>query len=125
MPHVTIEYTANLDRDITPAEMMHRVHRAVIETGVFPIQGIKTRLRRLDTFVFGGPEEADAGFIFVVVRMRSGRSPETHKLVTAHLLAALRSCIEEQQVKRPIGLNVEAEEINTNTYSRYSTVFDG
>ena len=41
MPHFTIEYSANLDARTDMTELCEVVRRAAVETGVFPVGGIR------------------------------------------------------------------------------------
>ena len=43
MPHFTIEYSANLDSRLDMAEVVEVVRKAAIETGIFPLGGIRVR----------------------------------------------------------------------------------
>jgi len=43
MPHIVVEYSANLRGRIEPEELIECVHRAALRTGVFPIGGTRTR----------------------------------------------------------------------------------
>ncbi|MDH4066138.1 MAG: 5-carboxymethyl-2-hydroxymuconate Delta-isomerase, partial [Acidobacteriota bacterium] len=40
MPHLTIEYSANLEPDVAVQDLVDALHRAAVETGVFPLGGI-------------------------------------------------------------------------------------
>ena len=43
MPHFTIEYSANLDARVDMAEVVEVVRKAAVETGIFPLGGIRVR----------------------------------------------------------------------------------
>ena len=46
MPHFTIEYSANLDERLDMAEVVDVVRNAAVETGIFPLGGIRVRAAR-------------------------------------------------------------------------------
>ena len=46
MPHFTIEYSANLDERLDMAEVVDVVRKAAVETGIFPLGGIRVRAAR-------------------------------------------------------------------------------
>ena len=50
MPHLIVEYSANLERDVDIPRLVAAVHAAALETGVFPIGGIRTRAERRDIY---------------------------------------------------------------------------
>ncbi|MBV9079473.1 MAG: 5-carboxymethyl-2-hydroxymuconate isomerase, partial [Methylobacteriaceae bacterium] len=43
MPHIIVEYSANLDGAISPRRLVNGLHAAALETGVFPLGGLRTR----------------------------------------------------------------------------------
>jgi 5-carboxymethyl-2-hydroxymuconate isomerase len=50
MPHFTIEYSANLDSRLDMAEVVEVVRRAAVETGIFPLGGIRVRAIRCEHY---------------------------------------------------------------------------
>ena len=46
MPHFTIEYSANLDGRVDMAAVVELVRKAAVETGIFPLGGIRQQLGR-------------------------------------------------------------------------------
>ena len=43
MPHIVVEYSANLRTRLGPQDLIDCVHQAALRTGVFPIGGTRTR----------------------------------------------------------------------------------
>ena len=71
MPHITIDYTANLEAEITQSGLVDTLHQAAIGTGIFPLWGIRTLAQpHTDYRVAGG--EAGNGFI----KVARGRAQE-------------------------------------------------
>ena len=46
MPHFTIEYSSNLDKRVDMGEVVELVRKAAVETGIFPVGGIRVRAIR-------------------------------------------------------------------------------
>ena len=46
MAHFIVEYSANLDGELDVQQLFKTMHAAVMETGVFPIGGIRFRAVR-------------------------------------------------------------------------------
>src|SRR6202012_756193 len=67
MPHFTLEYSANLDARLDIGKAVEVVRKAAVETGVFPLGGIRVRAVRCGHFAIadGNP---DLGFIAMVLR---------------------------------------------------------
>ena len=48
MPHFTIEYSANLDGRVDMGLVVELVREAAVETGIFPLGGIRVRAIRCE-----------------------------------------------------------------------------
>lgn len=88
MPHFTIEYSANLEQRADMAEIIEVVRKAAIETGIFPLGGIRVRAIRCDysTMVDGNPEHA---FLAMLLRLGEGRDLATRKAAGELIFKAL------------------------------------
>ena len=78
MPHLIIEYSANLDADIEVAALAQTIHEAALATVVFPVGGRRTRVARRDIYVVGDGH-VDNRFIHIQARIGAGRSPEVRQ----------------------------------------------
>jgi 5-carboxymethyl-2-hydroxymuconate isomerase len=88
MPHFTIEYSANLDGRVDMAKVVEIVRKAAVETGIFPLGGIRVRAIRCEQFAIadGNP---DLGFLAMVLRLGEGRDLVTRKKAGEHVFRAL------------------------------------
>src|SRR3954467_14061829 len=50
MPHFTIEYSANLDDLVEMGKVVEVVRKAAVETGIFPLGGIRVRAIRCEHY---------------------------------------------------------------------------
>jgi 5-carboxymethyl-2-hydroxymuconate isomerase len=112
MPHITIDYTANLEAEVAETGLVDTLHQAAIGTGIFPLWGIRTLAQpHADYRVAGG--EAGNGFIKVVVRIAPGRDLATRKHVTQTLFDAAVRQLAPVYAKRPLGFQLELTEFDT------------
>lgn len=90
MPHFQIDYSANLEERLDIAGLCAVVRDAAVETGVFPVAGIRVRATACSHVVMadGNPDHA---FLDLSVRLRGGRTAEAKQKATAHIFAALES----------------------------------
>ena len=111
MPHITVEYSANLEAQISPRRLVDALHRAALATGVFPLGGLRTRAERRDIYAVadGDPDNA---FVAVVARIGEGRDAAIRKRVASALMAALEAETAEAFRSRGLGLTVEVQEID-------------
>ncbi len=111
MPHLIVEYSANLEADIVPLALAKALHAAALETGVFPIGGLRTRLARRDVYVIGDGH-ADNCFVHVQARIGAGRPPEVRAVAASLIFARLQAVMADVFAIRPLGLTLEIVEID-------------
>ena len=111
MPHIIIEYSANLDADLDPRALANALHAAALETGVFPIGGLRTRLARRDVYVIGDGHP-DNRFIHVQARIGAGRAANIRETAATHIFERLKAVTADAFAKRPLGLTLEIVEID-------------
>jgi len=88
MPHFTLEYSANLDSRVDMARVVETVRKAAVETGIFPVGGIRVRAVRCEHFAIadGNPH---LGFLAMVLRLGEGRDLATRQKAGEHVFRAL------------------------------------
>jgi 5-carboxymethyl-2-hydroxymuconate isomerase len=88
MPHFTIEYSANIDALVDMDEVVEVVRVAAVETGIFPLGGIRVRAIKCEHFAIadGNP---NLGFLDMVLRLGEGRDLTTRKKAGEHVFKAL------------------------------------
>jgi 5-carboxymethyl-2-hydroxymuconate isomerase len=88
MPHFTIEYSANLDERVDMAKVVEAVRKAAVETGIFPLGGIRVRAVRCEHFAIADGGK-DYGFLDMVLRLGEGRDLATRKKAGEHIFRTL------------------------------------
>jgi 5-carboxymethyl-2-hydroxymuconate isomerase len=88
MPHFTLQYSANLDAHVDIAKVVEIVRKAAVETGIFPLGGIRVRAVRCEHYAIadGNP---DFAFLDMVLRLGEGRDLKTRKQAGEHIFRAL------------------------------------
>ncbi|MCK1340683.1 5-carboxymethyl-2-hydroxymuconate isomerase [Bradyrhizobium sp. LB1.3] len=88
MPHFTIEYSANLDSRLDIGAVCEIVRKAAVETGIFPLGGIRVRAVRCEHYAIADARQ-DYGFLDMVLRIGEGRDLKTRKTAGEHVFQAL------------------------------------
>ncbi|MDA9397148.1 5-carboxymethyl-2-hydroxymuconate isomerase [Bradyrhizobium sp. CCBAU 45394] len=88
MPHFTIEYSANLDGRLDIGAVCEVVRKAAVETGIFPLGGIRVRAVRCEHYAIADSRQ-DYGFLDMVLRIGEGRDLPTRKTAGEHVFQAL------------------------------------
>ena len=88
MPHFTIEYSANLDSRLDMREVVEMVRKAAVETGIFPLGGIRVRAIRCEHYAIadGSPHH---GFLAMVLRLGEGRDLAARQKAGDHIFRVL------------------------------------
>lgn len=116
MPHVIIEYTANVEADARIPELMRVLNDVLIgHADVFPIGGIRTRALRLDQYRMADGA-ADDAFIHVVFRIKAGRPKSVTGLICADMFAAMRAHLADVFARRYLGLTLELVEFDAHGF---------
>ena len=116
MPHVIIEYTANVEADARIPELMRVLNDVLIgHADVFPVGGIRTRALRLDQYRMADGAEDDA-FIHVTFRIKAGRRKAVTRSICAAMFTAMRAHLADVFKRRYLGLTLELVEFNTHGF---------
>jgi 5-carboxymethyl-2-hydroxymuconate isomerase len=108
MPHFTIEYSANLDKRVDMAELVEVVRKAAIETGIFPLGGIRVRAIPCKDFAIadGNPNLA---FLDMVLRLGEGRDLATRKKAGEHVFKALSAHLDPVFAQQKFALSFDMQ----------------
>jgi 5-carboxymethyl-2-hydroxymuconate isomerase len=109
MPHLTVEYSANLDRLIDMNRVVHALHSAALGTGYVPTDALRTRAIRCDHYVIADGRAANL-FVAVVLRLAPGRTGEQRVTMISALMGALESALGT--VAAEAMLSVECQELD-------------
>ena len=123
MPHVVVEYSANLEADIAPRQLVEAVHGAVLAFPAFEKPGVRTRAARREHFLVaeGDPEDA---FIAVTIRIGPGRDVATRKAASDAVMDALVAATGAIYQRRGLALSVEVTELDDAGMTRRSNLRD-
>ena len=117
MPHIVVDYSANLEADIAPMRLVEAVHAAALAQPIFESVGVRTRAARREHFLVadGDPRHA---FIAVTARIGPGRTVEARKAASEAIMAALYAAVEPIYRARGLVLSVEVTELDAAGMTR-------
>jgi 5-carboxymethyl-2-hydroxymuconate isomerase len=93
MPHFTIEYSANIDALVDMGEVVEVVRKAAVETGIFPLGGIRVRAIKCEHYAIADGRP-NFGFLDMVLRLGEGRDLATRKKAGEHIFKALSAQLD-------------------------------
>ena len=111
MPHIVVEYSANIRERIALDRLLERLHETAIGTGVFPLGGTRTRAaeRAAYRIADGHP---DNGFVHVTMRMGHGRDADTRMRAAQTVFDALCAHLAPLFDSAPLGISFEVQELD-------------
>src|SRR5437763_16040240 len=115
MPHFTIEYSANLDTRVDMGKLVELVRKAAVETGVFPIGGIRVRAIRCEHYAIANGE-ANFGLLAMVLRLGEGGDLATRKAAGEHIFKVRSSYVEPAFSSSKVALSFD-QLVNDNETS--------
>jgi 5-carboxymethyl-2-hydroxymuconate isomerase len=108
MPHLTLEYTDNIEVDVQP--LLARLHEEVVVTGAINLKGIKSRaIKHTQYRIADG--DPDYAFVHVGLLIREGRPIEVQKEATQRVMKVLKETFGQLFEKRKLSLTVDLKEM--------------
>jgi 5-carboxymethyl-2-hydroxymuconate isomerase len=111
MPHIVVEYSANVEDGLSISALVRDVHEAVIATGTFKPAAVRTRAERRDIFLIADCDPQNA-FINIVAKIGRGRDAETRRELAQAIMDALERQTTHMFASRGLALSVYVEEID-------------
>ncbi|RJF68943.1 5-carboxymethyl-2-hydroxymuconate isomerase [Deinococcus cavernae] len=126
MPHLTVEYTDNLQSPRI-AELLRALNAALLaRPDVYPVGGIRARAYRLTDYAVADSTDPQDAFVHVVLKIGAGRSDEVKQATGDDLFAVLKAHFAEEFAARPLALSQEIQEFSeagtwkhNNIHARY------
>lgn len=110
MPHLNIEYSANLAEELDIDALVARIHETALETGIFPLGGVRTRAEARSHYRIANGDPR-AGYIHMLVRIGAGRDFDKRRAAGDRIFSALCEFTDELYRSRPLALSFELHEI--------------
>ena len=111
VPHLTIEYSANVADHHDVQRLVDVVHEAALDDGLPPLDGLRTRAVARDHYRIADGQ-SDHAFVAITARIGPGRDAASkHRFVKA-VLAAAHDHIADQGGPLAIAWSIELIEID-------------
>jgi 5-carboxymethyl-2-hydroxymuconate isomerase len=117
MPHIVVEYSANLENQIDILRLVEDVHEAALQTGEFDTRAVRTRASRREYYAIAD-RHRDNAFVAIWVRIAPGRPPERRKRLGEVIFNAACKYLEQVYETTPIGISLEVQEIDSTAAFR-------
>lgn len=111
MPHLIIDYSANLEKVIDIAGLCNAIRVAATGLDVFPAAGVRVRAVPAPHYSIADGNSAH-GYIDISVRLRAGRELAAKKMATEVLFKVAEDFVAPVMAKQPIALSFEMRDID-------------
>ena len=123
MPHFSIEYSANLDERVDMAEVVELVRKAAVETGIFPLGGIRVRAIRCEHYAIADGSK-DCAFLDMVLRLGEGRDLAARKKAGEHIFRALSQHLDVVFAQSKFALSFDMQINDKETSFKRNNIHD-
>jgi len=111
MPHLTIEYSANLERQADVDALCRRLLATLVDSGLFEVGAVRVRALRCDHYAIADRAPANS-FADLSLRIGSGRSTDDKRRAGEALFAASQEVFEPLFADQHFALSLEIREID-------------
>jgi 5-carboxymethyl-2-hydroxymuconate isomerase len=121
MPHIQIDYSANLEDRLDIAGFCAALRDAAAATGILPLAGIRVRAVKADYVVIadGNPDHA---YLDVSIRLRGGRADAAKAAATAEIFAAAETFCAKVMATSSLMLSMELRDIDPALSPKASSI---
>lgn len=123
MPHVQIEYSANLEDGIDVGGLCEAIRARASLIDAIPMPGLRVRAVRVDHYAIADGD-AKHGFVDICVRMREGRTDAVKQDVINQVFETAKAYLDQALATRSIALSAELRDINKDLSPKYGTIRD-
>lgn len=110
MPHVIVEYSANLEPRVEIPGLLQALHQTMLASGVAELGALRTRAARREHCVIADGDPANA-FVAITVRLAQGRDEATRRRVAQDVFDTACTFLEADYARNPLAISLELEEI--------------
>ena len=123
MPHFILEYSANLKDDLDLDGLFKALHETALETGVFPLGGIRFRAVRCDDYLIADADP-DNSFVHITAKIGRRRDPDVRQEVAEKIFNTLVEYLDTLYKARPLAISFELTELTPGLSFRKNNIHD-
>jgi 5-carboxymethyl-2-hydroxymuconate isomerase len=111
LPHLIVEYSANIEHAIELDDLLDKLHAGAIDSGIFPIGGLRVRAMRMDRYRIADchPEN---GYVHVTAIVGHGRPLDVRQRVGEVLFALISDHLDDVFRAGPLAISFNMQEFH-------------
>lgn len=111
MPHLTVEYSDNLERLMDMGALCQALHTSLLASGLFELGAIRVRARACPHYAVADLL-AENAFADLILRIGTGRSEDERRTLGQALMRAAEVHLAPQLATPHFALSLEVQEIS-------------
>lgn len=111
MPHIVVEYSANLENHIDVGELLTSIHAAAASHALVPLAGLRTRAMKREQYLVANCDPRNL-FVAVIARFNGDRGQEPLLEIRDLLMSACSDSLSQIREEQPLALSVEVQAID-------------
>ena len=111
LPHLIVEYSANVEGAIELDSLLDKLYAEAIESGIFPLGGIRVRAFRADHYRIADCHP-DNAYVHVTALVGHGRPLDLRQRVSEQLFATLCAHLEGLFDRSPLAISFNMREFD-------------
>ena len=111
MPHLIVEYSANIEDKIALDGLLDKLHASAVESGMFPLGGIRIRAYRADNYRIADCDP-DNGYVHVTAIVGHGRPLDQRERVSRTLFDMISTHLEPLFENSPLAISFNMREFD-------------
>lgn len=111
MPHLIVEYSANLEQKITLDDLLDKLRESALATGIFPLGGLRVRAFSTDHYRIADCDPAN-GYVHVTALIGHGRPLDVRKRAGERLFATLTEHLKYVYEQSPLAISFNIHEFH-------------
>ena len=123
MPHMIIEYSANLDSDLNLSELINTMHETTAAIDAFPLAGLRTRAARREFYRIADGHP-DNSFIHATLKIGHGRPLALREQAGQKIFSSLVDYLTPLSEKRPLAISFEIQQLDPVTSFKTGNIRD-
>jgi 5-carboxymethyl-2-hydroxymuconate isomerase len=123
MPHFTLEYSANLDGRVDIGAVVELVRKAAVETGIFPLGGIRVRAVRCEHYAIADGRH-DYAFLDMLLRLGEGRDLAVRQKAGEQIFKALSAYLDPVFASGKFALSFDMQINDKDTSWKRNNIHD-
>ena len=118
MPHLILEYTANIQQEIDSDTLFSSLHRILATTGGINVENCKSRVISLEDFFIGQGNKSNV-FVHLDITFLHGKPAELQQAIGKKCLTYLKEYFSPSVAKNALQITVVINEIQKSAYFKY------